>query len=754
MSRLGSWFRSSGAKGSSNASPAASSVNLSTKDLSAKEMADIEDAMVSAAFIMNDDIDGAEERLRKGDSAFHQLGMSMTTFLRSVLGFEKEVMNEASKRLADTEAKAWADYKKAEREGNATSSRIYSPGTEFLLIHAESQLMAAVVAVLHESLTEALKGFYKLRKAFVTLDGIMMQEAKALEKEKGKADPPPLSSRKSEDKMPGSFDDEEFADLDRNGDSDAEFVDASEVLKSGAGTPAEKKSDGSGTQTPAQDLAALSLDSDTSTPAGDANLAPLQVSSQLADDSDSDSGVFANPIDAFIHSGANMCFGMLLFMLSMVPPAFSRLLYVVGFRGDRERGVRMLWRSTQFDNINGAVSGLILLGYYNGIMGQADITPAERDFDADAEMVGYPAKKCEALLASMRTRYPDSRLWRVEESRVLGQQRRLAEAIQLLTTGEESKMRQVTALNCFELALAAMSHQDWELMQKTFLRCLELNDWSHTLYYYMAGCAELELYRDAFHAESRDEDELRRRKKKVEELFRKAPTVAGRKKFMARQLPFDTFITRKVQKWEDRAKELKIDLADAVAVSPAQEMVNLWNGAKRMNDEELHQSIGSLEWERCTMPAEAVEKVKKTVDEASIRSICLAAVYRALGRFEDARTILETEVLNADRAAFKGATRDEYPMPMAHYEMAAIAWAQCCQPEAHKPAADEPAAAADEEGQAKAAAEYRKKKTEECQEWLDKVVAWEAFVFDARLGMRVQAALETLKWFNKKNKWA
>ncbi|KAK1990256.1 breast cancer protein, partial [Colletotrichum falcatum] len=639
MSRLGSWFRSS-AKGSGASSPSLSSLNLSSKELTAKEMADIEDAMTAAAFIMNDDMDGAEERLRKGDSAFHQLGLSMTTFLRSVLGFEKDVMNEASKRLADTEAKAWADYKKAEREGQASSSRIYPPGTEFLLIHAESQLMAAVVAVLHESLTEALKGFYKLRKAFVTLDGIMLQEAKALEKDKGKADTPPTS----EEKMPGSFDDKEFADL--------EFVDASEVPKSGTGTPVETKADGlAAPETPARELAALDLSSGTSTPSGDAKLAPLQVSSPMADDSDTDSGVFSNPVDAFIHSGANMCFGMLLFMLSMVPPAFSRLLYVVGFRGDRERGVRMLWRSTQFDNLNGAVSGLILLGYYNGLMGQADITPAERDFDADAEMVGYPAKKCEALLASMRTRYPDSRLWRVEESRVLAQQRRLADAIQLLTTGPESKMRQVTALNCFELGLAAMSHQDWELMQKTFLHCVELNDWSHTLYYYMAGCAELELYRDAFHGEDKDEGEMRRRKKKAEELFRKAPTTAGRKKFMARQLPFDTFITRKIQKWEDRAKEFKVDLADAIAVSPAQEMVNLWNGTKRMNNEELNQSAKSLAWERCTLPAEALEKIRNTPDEASIRSISLAAIYRTLGRFEDARTILQTEVLDADRHA-------------------------------------------------------------------------------------------------------
>lgn len=42
---------------------------------------------------------------------------------------------------------------------------------------------------------------------------------------------------------------------------------------------------------------------------------------------------------------------------------------------------------------------------------------------------------------------------------------------------------------------------------------------------------------------------------------------------------------------------------------------------------------------------------------------------------------------------------------------------------------------------------------EECQKQLDIVKIWEAFLLDARIGMRVQSGLETLKWFRQKMKF-
>ncbi|KAM0555909.1 hypothetical protein ACHAPJ_006311 [Fusarium lateritium] len=700
MSRLAGWFRSGTATPTTN-DAASDAGSVSTRDNMAREMEDIDDAMASCGLIMNDDIDGAWERLQTGDSSFHQLGLAVTIFMRSVLGFEKAVMTETTTKLDACEAKALADHKKAQKHGKARAgSRLYPPGTEFELVRAETQLMGAVVGVLHESLIDAMKSFLKLRKAFMTLDAIIEAETKT------------LGSRP-----------------EGNPEASLSAQPVNEVSKSMEKLEVESSS---GTQTPANVESSNSSTQGTSTEDEKVDTgAPLREARSKP--TESDSVLLENPLDVFVHSGANMCFGMILLMLTLVPPAFTRLLSVVGFRGDRERGVRMLWRSTAYANVNGAIAGLVLLSYYNALLGAVDILPDAKDFDDGAEIVGPPREKCDKLLASMRSRYPDSRLWLIEEARLHSNERDVTKAVEVLTTGGESKMKQVTALNNFELSLNSMAIQDWHLMRDSFLRCLELNDWSHALYYYMAGIASIELYRDAVAAG--DADEARRQKVKAEEYLRKAPGVAGKKRFMARQLPFEVFVQRKIQKWEDRAKSLSIDLADAIGASPALEMGYMWNTIKRMGPAELEKAAGGMHWERCTAKPEVVDKIKAEIDEMGSWALISASVFRNQKKFVEARELLETYVLKHDRIQFKGTTKDDYVLAAGVYEKGAIAWSECCNPPAGTP---------------EEIAVYRRQKYDECVKQMDVAKVWETFVLDTRIGMRVQSGIETLSWFSKK----
>ena len=66
-------------------------------------------------------------------------------------------MEQAGNKLAEAEEAAAEYQRRAIRNPSAAhQSKIYPPGSEYALCHAEAQLMSAVIGVLNESLTESL----------------------------------------------------------------------------------------------------------------------------------------------------------------------------------------------------------------------------------------------------------------------------------------------------------------------------------------------------------------------------------------------------------------------------------------------------------------------------------------------------------------------------------------------------------------------------------------------------------------------
>lgn len=656
---------------------------------------------------MNDDVETAEAELSKGSSSFHKLCQGVVIFMRATLGFEQDVMREASERLADAEAAASEHYRRAQRNPKAFQSSIYPAGSEFALCLAEAQLMSAVVGVLNESLTESIKGFYKLRKAFQTLDSISQAEAKFVRsRSMNSVD---STARNSQDSLGStkSVEDSQtlsappagdFANVEPSRDEEGdEFFDADEIHE--------------GVEETAEYLGELEIDGEirhaekpsiSAQPAVNASSVPSQPqkqSSEPAVQDGPDVELFnGHPVDTFIHSGSNLCFGILQLMISLIPPAFATLLKIVGFRGDREKGIQMLWQASRIDNINGGMAGLIILGYYNSLMGMCDILPPSGPG-------AYPRERCNALLAEMRRRYPKSHLWLLEEARLLAGDKQPERAVAILMKSETSPLKQVEALMWFERSLDSMYAHNYEECAASFQKCVTLNNWSHALYYYIAGAAQVELYR--LH-KGRDAARATQHKAKAEELLRLVPKQPGKKRFMARQLPFDVFVNRKVQKWEHRASERGVDLVDAVGVSPIEEMIYFWNGYKRMRAEHFEDSLARLAW------SESVENDNwklEGLDEHAVLALLRAATLRNLKRFDEAKEILQTEILSHEWAEFKGNLRDTWTDPCAHYEMAANLWIEQCQ-----------------DGQLP----RDQRKLKECGQWLEKVAGWESYDLDAR----------------------
>ncbi|THW59648.1 hypothetical protein D6D20_06350 [Aureobasidium pullulans] len=639
-------------------------------------------------------VETAEAELSKGNSPFHKLGQGVVAFLRATLGFEQDIMREASERLGQAESAAYDHQRRADKD--AYHSKIYPPGSEYALCLAESQLMSAVVAVLNESLSESIKGFYKLRKAYVALQEIADAEKRYL-KGRSSTSVGSTSTKSTVNSAPSIASTSNATSVSgqtlvaQDEDDDDDFVDADESIAAAA-TPTTYQGH----------LESKELESKL----GNLSIRPASSSTQVPAApviEEDDFSEFSNhPVDLFIHSGSNLCFGLLQLMLSLIPPAFSKLLYIIGFKGDRELGIQMLWRATQYSNVNGAMAGLIALGYYNVTVGFCDITTSD----------AYPKERLTTLLFQMRKRYPESRLWRLEEARMMAADKQLEDAVKMCGTDEKSPLKQVEALQWFEKSLNCMYLHRYEECATSFLTCVELNNWSHGLYYYIAGACYVELYREA---KSVDAGRAKRYADRATELLRKVPVHAGKKRFMARQLPFDAFVTRKINKWEERSKTRGIAFVDAVGVAPVEEIIYFWAGFKRMRKEHLVHSLERLAW------SEQNGCHDNAVDELATLSLLRATVTRWLGDTATARQILETQVLNHEWSEFKGGNKDNWSLPVAHYEMSVIEWID----------------AGGERG--------NKQQLEICSRWVEKAAKWEAYDLDARVGLKVTTARETLK---------
>lgn len=627
--------------------PAQVTHNKSTQSLSAlDEPQALDQAMKAMDLLLNDDVLGAEKAVEGGNSSYHKLAGGVVAFLRASLGFETEIMKEASERLADAEASAERDRKKSIKENHHRSS--CPVGAEFALAHAEAQLMSAVVAVLSESVIESMKAVYKLRTAYKTLEGIQNEMAKGLMQLDGAG-----KSRQS---------------LGNGSNSGGE---PSVLLTPGL----EMKGSGA------------SIRSTGSRP----NTARIRSE---------------NLVDEFVISGVNLCFGVLLLILSMIPPSMRVVMSAVGFRGDREKGIEMLWKASTYSNLHGAIAVLAILQYYGNSVQFCDILPPQ-DHPSGA---GYPKQKCQEALERLRAKYSKSALWRLEEARMFAVDRQMDEAIAILAQPTQTQMRQVEALTLFEKSLNLMFMHRYEETIDGFLKLTELNTWSPALYHYFAAVCQVELYRKYLET---DKEKSNKHGELAEELFEKIPTFMGKKRFMAQGLPLEMFADRKLKKWKARALAKGVRAVEGVGVSPVEEMIYFWNGYKRMDQSNFEVSKKALLWQDEEMTNDAV-------DEQAIQWILLSVVSRNLDKMEETKTYIQN-VLTIDRNAFKGLLNDNWMAPTAHYEWAVALWK-----------------------------EHGQKEYSEIKSWLDKAANWGAFELDARVGLRVTTALDTI---NRLRKW-
>lgn len=586
-------------------------------------------AMSSGTHLLADEYELGESQLAEQSSPYHKLGLCVFVMLRALLGHEPEAIKRATEYIADSEETS-ADFKARAQTSEPFESKIYPLGAQYSLCEAHVQVMSAVTGfLLRGGVTESLKGFYKVRKAYMTLQDIAAAEQRY---------------------------------LDAN-----EFSDKLDQISS-------PKSPISPIQSPLED-------NDTH-------------------------HLFVHPIDIFIHSGSNLCLGMMEVLLSMVPPSLTTIIHAIGFKADTQAGLKMLWRAQMAEDVHSALASMTLLDFYNQIASFSDM------LEPDA----IPYDRLEAVLVRMKTLYPRSRMWSMMECRYLMLARKSETAVEKCHTDKPSPIKQLEGQIMFNRSMALLHLHKYGDAAKSWLECATLNDWSHAMYFYVAGCCYAELYRLQVKSSTPDPSLVDQYSKRATELLLQVPTKSSKKGAFGRKEPMDAFVSRKISKWQARAAAKKITLIDAIGVAPIEEIIYMWRSHKMMDDEQLSFSL-----ERITQHS---DDDNLPIDEQCMLYTLQAALLTQLHKYADAREVLTTKVLTKSRNDMAGQYKDNWPLPMAVYEVGLADW---------KEAMDTKDTVA------------RRKLFESCSGWVNKASKSEAHDFSAKTEMSLRTANKALE---------
>ncbi|KAL2708608.1 Mitochondrial outer membrane protein IML2 [Kluyveromyces marxianus] len=647
---------------------------------------DFEIALQAMDYVLDDNAEAGLQLLADnaatspGDKTVGVLAKGVIEFLEATLGFEPEVMKKAANTLGQAEQLSLKSRAKQQKLNIKTSS-LYPPGTEYAVTYTESCLLHALLMLFSESMVEGAKALFKLRKAYHMLQDIL-REINAAEKKLSSA----IYLQKINESTASFISAESsFTSYDIPYKLTPEEARDKELLDFANNVYSLRKKRLCGAHignSPAinrlrKDIGMDSLKSEKAEHVDEYHL--------INDESDANQAT----MDEFIHSGVNLCFGILQVVLSLIPPAIGAVLSVVGFHGSREEGLRLVWKSTKYRNIHGGIGLLGLLFYYDGPFQFTDV-----DFDIPAAKAGEPIPKEEMDRATLlhpgkiltnallqaRALFPNSSLWLLQEARMLSKNGLLKEAVDLLESIDHNsiQMKQIKALIVFEKANTLVFMHEFEKAAKYMLLMLDISDWSHALYTYYAGCCYLEMYRKYDMGILKEEEGDERKmwfKKKATELIFDSAKIVGKKKFMSKVLPLDRFLLRKVDQFKKFSTMINSnDPLDSIGVSPVHELIYLYNGFNRMTTKELDLSLKSLtQYHNPTIDL-------KNPDQELITNVLTSLIMRRTGKIQEGCDLLDKKVLpqlytmQGGKVRFIKKTEDPWIYPTAFYERALFTW--------------------------------------------------------------------------------
>lgn len=439
--------------------------------------------------------------------------------------------------------------------------------------------------------------------------------------------------------------------------------------------------------------------------------------------------------DEFIHSGVQLCFGILQVVLSLIPPAIGKVLSIVGFKGERETGLKLLWKTAITSrNVHGELALLFLLMFYDGPVQFVDTgfrLPSANKLkniinlenktsvtDDEVELIkDSPESYTSQLLKRARHHFPHNALWILQEGRMLAAEGRLAQASTLMQNFTDNpnnkiQMQQIEALLIFDRATIYIYMHEYDKAARDLIYLIEINSWSKAVYLFMAAACYLERYRmvrmglqsPQINADTKLSlnGDVELEAKKYSDLFTKYLNLSlsyvpghganAQKKGglggSGKQMPFDKFLLRKWKHIEQRKKRHpELSLADVVGTSLIHELIYFWNGYNRMSPQDFELALKLLGYSgapNTELSANTLHnnyaKIEETEDEAMIRYFLQSVALRQLGKVKQGLGILDSHVISkyviseVPQFRFHKMTYSPYLYPTAFYEKTMFVW--------------------------------------------------------------------------------
>lgn len=508
------------------------------------------------------------------------------------------------------------------------------------------------------------------------------------------------------------------------------------------------------------------------------------TASELLANSEINNHYLVSTTDEFIHSGVQLCFGILQVVLSLIPPAIGKVLSIVGFKGNRETGLKLLWRTAITSrNIHGELALLCLLVFYDGPVQFVDDgykLPGDEDNfvnnviaidkmasvkDSELDMIlKNPGLYIPQILMRARAHFSNNALWLLQEGRMLASQGKLNQAIDLMQSFTDNKnnkiqMQQIEALLIFDRAMLYAFKHSYDEAARDFIRLLDINSWSKSLYLFLAASCYLSKWRMIKMGLIEVEDKKKSLKHYgdlAEKFFKESTEYVpgyGSKSFLKKggiggsnkQMPFDKFVLRKLRHVDDCMKKYpQLSFLNCFGTSPIHELIYFWNGYNRMTEKEFKLTIeilgysGEINAEYSFNNDERnLSKIEETQDEAMIRYFLQSLALRLLKEYSKGISLLDNHVISkyvlqdSPQAGFRFTrmTYSPYLYPSALYERALLLWLEKRTEE-----------------------NFNVKRTiSECQGWLKKagtVADIGDYELSSRTGMRIKAAEDRLDQIN------